>query len=81
MMSLRSCLLHAVPFLRFAEAILSHLEFDFQEGRLLQYFSQISPAVTGLKVDNQDSWLHLRQSISYDSFKVPEFDDWDGQLL
>ena len=75
MMSLRSCLLHAVPFLRFVEAILGLIEFDLQAGRLLQYFSQISPAVTGLKVDDQDSWLHLLQSISYDSFKVPEFDD------
>ena len=78
MMSLRSCLLHAVPFIR---QFLGLLEFDLQEGRLFQYFSQISPAVTGLKVDDQDSWLHLLQSISYDRFKVPEFDDWDGQLL
>ena len=48
------CSQATVPLLKFVEQVLGLLEFDHQEERLLQYFGQIFPAVTALKIGNPD---------------------------
>ena len=66
--------------LEFVEPLLGLHELHHQEGWPLHYFSQISPAVTALKFDNQDSWLLLSQFPIAVS-KYLSFGDRDGQLL
>ena len=66
--------------LKFVEPLLDLHEFDHQEGWPLYYFSPISPAVTALTFDDQDSWLLLSQFPIAVS-KYLSFGDRDGQLL